>query len=1183
MKRTSLPAAALVVALSATASAQEAPAGRGTLAPNGAVFTTAITPGDVDDYVLPGFPGMKVTVVVKPSKGSTLVPEVLVLHPNGDVATDDEGFLATRKGSGVVATMTLGETGWWKARVRGRVETDLYGNPLPSSTGGYSVQFAYTAPPTKTTLPAASKSFVRSGVIDSRTDVDEITFDAVPGQILDVTLSVPRGGTLWPSFGVFKPSGAPVSFTEFDGRKASSSTTTDQYGAWRVRVAGVERPDDQDPHVNSNTTGAYVLAVKLGKPSERPRLSADGNRQFVFRIPAVGGAKLAWQLNFDFFDAAPTFGSFVDPLGRPVAGFVGRSAFRGALVVDPTPLPAGLPLGDYVLTFDEDDGSAVESFVWKTTLPKAAKRRVAKLSPDEPAIRPLGIDPVAGGPDVVVTVKADRLVDEGAPDGPVGLFLNDVPLEDVERVDDVTVTGRIPDGMPLGTYDVVVTSTSGQAAARAEAFEIVAAPKLTSLDPIRSPEVGGFELTLVGENFRPGQMALVIDGVQQGVEPTYTDATTIRLVAPPHAAGPVSMAVLDVGSRQTSNIRAFTYVVEPAIAKMAPKMVALIAGEIVTITGWNFSPADKVFVETTTPGVYEDLTLTQTTFVDFTHHRFAAPSRPKGKYGVYVEDIQGRPTAKHPETLSYYSYADATATAGLSVGPDGWDAWSSAIADFDLDGKADLFLSRRGGGAASPTSLTRVLKSDAAGHFLDVTSSVMPVVAATEDWRADRVWLADLDRSLDGRPDMVLVTNDSAVLPANASHVRILVNEQRGGASTSPNDRVFRDRTTDLFPAVRVASPYNAPSYVADNWRGLDVWVGDIDKTAGQPEIVITHKEAKQETDVYCPPYCSSPFASFYTYGFYWGGSREFRWDKSKAGGLGRYAFNRDFFPRKSAIRIPFVAPGGGFPICNAAYGQPCVDRFTPFIGKRIAVGDLDWDANGSNLSGLSDVAIVSDDVVQRVYPPSNQLVTISSLQVGLQRFNPSDGALLTDVTHELTALGGDFKADAVAIAKTGYPDGNAYGTIVIAKATSLSAGSLRLLKFKPPTPTTPPRFAAFDDVTSAEMPSFPGNDRFEASQVFFRDTDQDGDPDLVLLAPAAPGGADPALRVLRNEEIGDTKGLFRTSLLQALPPVTASDHFEGDALSIGDVTGDGLVDFVISRAVSSGAGPQTRIVKTDR
>ena len=70
--------------------------------------------------------------------------------------------------------------------------------------------------------------------------------------------------------------------------------------------------------------------------------------------------------------------------------------------------------------------------------------------------------------------------------------------------------------------------------------------------------------------------------------------------------------------------------------------------------------------------------------------------RPKGTYRIYVEDTQGRPNPRKPRNLVYYSFADVTAASGLGTGDDLWDGVSTALADYDGDGRADLFLSRRG-------------------------------------------------------------------------------------------------------------------------------------------------------------------------------------------------------------------------------------------------------------------------------------------------------------------------------------------------------------------------------------------------------------------------------------------------------------------------------------------------------
>jgi len=660
-------------------------------------------------------------------------------------------------------------------------------------------------------------------------------------------------------------------------------------------------------------------------------------------------------------------------------------------------------------------------------------------------------------------------------------------------------------------------------------------------------------------------MGVLMDGVLVPVTPTFQDATTVRFTAPPHAPQVVTLQAFDIGAGQASGQGVpFEYVSAPTIAKMTPALVAILAGETVTLEGPYFSVDDKVFVETTTPGVYENVAATQTTFVDPSHHRFVAPTRPKGAYGVYVEDVQGRPAVKRPKTLTYFSFADATAATGLAGGDDAWDGWTSALADFDRDGDAELVVSRRGGASAATSSQTRVLKNDGKGQFTDVTADVMPAAGA-DDWRADRVVAADVD--VDGYVDLVLTTNSTGVPAVGKSHTRILMNEARGGTGANAADRVLRDRTLTVMPGPRHGT--------ADNWRGLDLWVGDLDTTtSGRPSILITHDETKQELGVTCSPYCASPFAANYVYGFYWGGSRAFFWDKTANGGLGKYKFERNFFPRKSGLGVPLDPPAGvNVPICASNYGQPCVGKFTPFTGQRVAVGDLNGD-------GKLDVAVVSNAAVQRIYPPATNYVTISSLQVGINKFNATDGAEITDVTNVVTALGGDFTADAVAIGHTGFPDGDAYGTIAVAKATpSGTASVLRLVKFKPP---TLPAVAAFDDVTSLALPAPDATDLFQASRIVFVDVDQDGDQDLVLLANAAPGGTRSAFRILRNEKVGSQSGVLLRSLDGTLPATSAGEHFEGDALAIGDVTGDGLLDYVVTRGVSSGVGTQTRIVKTD-
>ena len=1005
-------------------------------------------------------------------------------------------------------------------------------------------------------------------------DADDYVFDGYRGATVTAAASVSRKSFLVPALEVIRPDGTLVTADDGLGLKTrplsvSARFTLDATGRWKIRVRGS----------GDGPTGEYTVTLKtskLGRSSE-PAIP-DENRQFRFRIPARGGSTLSWRLAPP---SATTFNSLVDPRGNAVDVQTPGTSVRGLR------LPDGLPVGEYVLTFDAPLGPIPVLRLTSTSTPPKAKPRKGRLSRIEPAIVNDSISPTSGGDGTLVTLRMLSPEDPDAPpDGAVGLFLDDIPLEDVQLLNDhTTVTGHVPAGLALGLYDVVATSTSGQPAVRTDAFEIVVPPTLSAFDPPFGSVLGGSEITLTGRDFR-SSMGLLVDGVLQAVTATYVDATTLKFPLPTHGGGFVTLGVIDRGSQLRSELTAtaFEYVTTPVIGRVSPALVPILGGETVTLDGVLFAADDHVLLETTTPGSYEDLSAKQTTFVDGTRHRFVTPVRPKGDYQVTVIDAQGRPNPPKTRTLTYFDFADVTAASGFgtTLADDG-DAVTSALLDVDGDGDLDLALARSGGATAAATPQTRILRNDGHGVFTDATASVMPP-AGTDDWRADRMVAADIDG--DGRTDLVLTTNSLTVPAENRSHTRLLMNERRGGTGTDANDRVLRDRTIDLMAPPREMQKYGVFSgggsfYVSDNWRGLDIWVGDLDASgSGRPEIVLTHDEVKDDDNpnadvfksgVYCGNYCSSAQVFAYAYTFYWGGSRAFVWDKNARGGLGRYRFDPYFFPRKSGPVVPQVGPGGiEFPVCSPHYNSICKSDFTPFTGKRLAVGDLNGD-------GKPDVAVVADHAVQRRFTVNGALSTISSLQVAINKFNSAEGSSVTDVTAKLTALGADFSGDAIAIGRTRYPDGNADGSIALARAAGTPG--LRLLRFFDDAGTL-----SVADISAATLPAPAGADALQATEVRFLDIDGDGDQDLVLLAPAAPGGTQAALRILRNTESQGVRGVFARAwqpLLDAA--VLPDDPFEGSALSIGDLTGDGLPEFAVSRAVPGNQPAETRILSIER
>jgi hypothetical protein len=1170
----------LVLAAASAALAGDLPDGIGVITPSGSVFTTEITGSDTDDYVFQGYPGMKVTATVKVAKGSLLVPQVQIIRPGGTLVGDEEGLSVKTKPTSVKATATLDAIGWWKVRVAG----------ASSSTGAYSVTVKYTSP-APPPLPLASKSFGAAAAITPAGDEDSFDFQGYDGQSLKTLLTIPKGSALDAAVQVIRPDGTVLiaagrGTTEF---KIPIETTLNATGTWHLKVVGDEI--DSGGETKTTSTGAYTLSVKLGRFTS-PGLSPDANRQYRFTIPASGGATIAYKLTATAAAGGgqlPTYNSIVGPDGKAVVGFPGGLAPRAFKLLETA------PFGLYTVTFDAPAGPPPLNVKVTRSVkpPSIGKKRSAKLSEDEPILRNNGITPVEGGPGTVITVIVDQINDPNFQDESdvPDIQLGHIPLEDVTRLDPIRVKGTVP-VLPEGVFDVVVMSTSGQPDAKAGAFRRVPPPQVTSIDPTVGSSAGGFPITITGTGFRPGRMGILLDGDPVPVLPTETTEGSITFIAPPRAPGFVIFGVEDLDSQLFANlgIGSFEYVAAAAISRLVPTLIPILGNEVITVQGANFSATDTVYVETTTPGVYQRMNDTQTTFVNSKAHQFDAPIRPKGVYRVHVQDAQGQPNPPKTRNLTYYSFADFTSSTNLGTlgGADPYDGITTALTDFDGDGDQDLFISRSGNpGDTSPAaaSLTRVLRNDAGGVFADVSASVMPATTV-DDWRADRIWAADINQ--DGRSDLILSTNTFEVPDAGLSHTRILVNEPRGG-SAGAGDRVFRDRTLDLMPPPREMQKYgifggDASTYVADDWRGLDMWVGDIDKGgAGPPEIVITHDEVKNDDNphsdvfssgVYCGNYCNSQQPFPYSYTFYWGGSRLFVWDKTANAGQGRYKFDPNFFPRESGPVVPQYLPTGGtIPACSPHYARICKASFTPFTGKRLAVGHLDTD-------GKPDVAVITDQTIQRRDKPNDPLEITSSLQVGINKFNQAEGSGITDLTGLVHDIGGVTRGEVVAIGQPGFPDGNSYGVIAFGRATSAGGPSvLRLLKFKPNLSV-----GEFEDITSASLAAADATDQFQASRLSWLDIDADGDQDLVLLANAPPGNVGPALRILRNERVSNTVGNLRRTLEPLFTAmVSPGEHFEGDALSIGDVTGDGFLDYIVTRATPSGAATDTRIVETDR
>lgn len=1003
-----------------------------------------------------------------------------------------------------------------------------------------------------------------TSAISSASDVDDYVFQGYTGQRVVALVKAPRSSTLSPSISLIRPDGSVVD--EADGlvRRVRSDRgklvfTTDRTGVWKVRVGSQDDVVGDDP--------SYTVLVKYRRPKPvRLRAPEADDGAYRFEIPAVGGARIDFK--FRFKDNDPSFRSFSDPDGREIAlsGLqlrATRKAIRGRRIR----LPATLPAGDYAVTIDDGDPPATRvQWTAKVKLPKGAKRRREVLDGDEPLITALS--PTVGGPGTVLTIGVQHAIDAGdSPEELPSVEIGAVPVTELVRVPDDRYLATVPVGVPDGVSDVVLRSTRGQIALVPDGFERVPPPVVAETDfisPAWGPDVGGVPVTIRGRFRNAVDTEVLIDSAVTQVQIVDASVDHVTFLAPARPAGRYTFGVRDRVTQLVDHLpkESFEYRYVPVLTDLAPTLTPVLGGDTILVTGANYEPGDTLFVERADGGFD---TVETVTFVNSQLHQFPAPVRPRGEYEVYVQHADGeRSLGRH--VITYFEFADGTDRLGDS-GATARGGYTTAYGDFDRDGDDDLFMASRGSGEAANTSQLRVFENDGSGGLTDVTSSVLPAPTASDDWRADRVQVIDVTD--DGWPDVVATTNSTTVPVNTASHTRILRNVRRSGGG--PSDRLFEDATDELMAPIRLRTPFSfgtATPTVGDNWRGLDLFVGDLDPAPdGRPEIVVTHDEVKDEYGVSCVPYCEIPNGQTAQYGFYWGGTRLFAWDATRRDGAGQFRFDPDGFPSRRAITVPRLPPGEIPPYC--ASSNPCAGTFTPFTGHVLRVADLDGDSK-------PDVVVLNDEVIQ-VHERDT-----SSLQIALN-VQDTDGTTLTDVTEHMPSTGADSTGDSLAVGRTGFPDANVLGTIAVSRRAAAGAdGVLRIIQFSAPTATSEPIEVA--DVSERVLPATTASDRHQADWMEFVDIDADGDQDLILLSASELAVGRSSLRILRNVAVNGEVGILSDSLQPLLDAlVTPDDVLDGATVLLGDLDRDDAIDALITRDDGPGDDPRTRLVRSVR
>ncbi|MFI0714391.1 IPT/TIG domain-containing protein [Streptomyces inhibens] len=126
-------------------------------------------------------------------------------------------------------------------------------------------------------------------------------------------------------------------------------------------------------------------------------------------------------------------------------------------------------------------------------------------------------------------------------------------------VNDGQLTVVVPTGVAAGSVGVTVTTAGGTADDLS--YTYVDQPTILALSPLSGPTAGGTEVTITGTNLATTQ------SVTFGGTPApfvVISGTSISVVTPPGADGPVDVTVTTTGGSATS-AGAFTYTAGPSI------------------------------------------------------------------------------------------------------------------------------------------------------------------------------------------------------------------------------------------------------------------------------------------------------------------------------------------------------------------------------------------------------------------------------------------------------------------------------------------------------------------------------------------------------------------------------------------------------------------------------------------
>ena len=198
----------------------------------------------------------------------------------------------------------------------------------------------------------------------------------------------------------------------------------------------------------------------------------------------------------------------------------------------------------------------------------------------------------------------------------------------------ITLTTR---ASASGLSDVVVIDASGVEGRKTNGFQFLAVPVVDTVFPASGSSAGGTEVLISGANFDLSAVVRINGVVQGSVFPT-SDETLLVITAAGVTGGPYLLEVENPGGSIASS--QFTYVnrADPFIADVTPDSGSAVGGDVVTVSGMNFTTTTQV-VFGADPATGAGGTLApDVTFVSATELEVETPAAGGGTVAVMVSD-----------------------------------------------------------------------------------------------------------------------------------------------------------------------------------------------------------------------------------------------------------------------------------------------------------------------------------------------------------------------------------------------------------------------------------------------------------------------------------------------------------------------------------------------------------------